>query len=189
MFFQTYICICIDTFPYLGTKRNEEFLIIHVKKCYSIIIRSYVFTYVCSLVGWKMANTTTIGEKDRFIGRIYSKELTVLINGNRFVSVKKKKKILAAMEREREGRRFFTFVHSYSLRFSPFHKLDRFRVIVQVSPSRLCFNSPPLLALFFTADHCTINPASSVCLCIFHRFRGTVTLLGETPLKFWTDQN
>lgn len=39
-----------------------------------------------------MANTTTIGEKDRFIGRIYSKELTVLINGNRFVSVKKKKK-------------------------------------------------------------------------------------------------
>lgn len=112
------------------------------------------------------------------------KNSLVLINGNRFVSVKKKKKKYWRRWREREGRRFFTFVHSYSLRFSPFHKLDRFRVIVQVSPSRLCFNSPSLLALFFTADHCTINPASSVCLCIFHRFRGTVTLLGETPLKF-----
>lgn len=66
-----------------------------------------------------MANTTTIGEKDRFIGRIYSKELTVLINGNRFVSVKKKKKILAAMERER-GTPIF---HFCSFIFPPFLSL------------------------------------------------------------------
>lgn len=66
-----------------------------------------------------MANTTTIGEKDRFIGRIYSKELTVLINGNRFVSVKKKKKILAAMERER-GTSIF---HFCSFIFPPFLSL------------------------------------------------------------------
>lgn len=142
MFFSN-VYIYIDTFLYLGTKRNEEFLIIRVKKYHSIIIPLFFFT--CSLNG-------EYHEKDRFY-RSHLFEL--LIDDNRFVFVKKKKSLA---ERERE-KRFFTFVHSYSLRFSPSHKLDRFRVIVQVSHPRLCFNSPPLLALFFTAGHRTINPA------------------------------
>lgn len=73
-----------------------------------------------------MANTTTIGEKDRFIGRIYSKELTVLINGNRFVSVKKKKKILAAMERERERDADFSllFIHIPSVSLPSINSID-----------------------------------------------------------------
>lgn len=61
---------------------------------------------------------TTIGEKDRFIGRIYSKELTVLINGNRFVSVKKKKKYWRRW-RERETPIF----HFCSFIFPPFLSL------------------------------------------------------------------
>lgn len=153
MFFQTYICICIDTFPYLGTKRNEEFLIIHVKKCYSIIIRSYVFTYVCSLVGWKMANTTTIGEKDRFIGRIYSKELTVLINGNRFVSVKKKKNIGGDGERERDADFSLLFIHIPSVSLPSINSIDfalssKFHPRASVLIRHRCspYFSPPTIA-------------------------------------------
>lgn len=154
MFFQTYICICIDTFPYLGTKRNEEFLIIHVKKCYSIIIRSYVFTYVCSLVGWKMANTTTIGEKDRFIGRIYSKELTVLINGNRFVSVKKKKKYWRRWrERERDADFSLLFIHIPSVSLPSINSIDfalssKFHPRASVLIRHRCspYFSPPTIA-------------------------------------------
>lgn len=152
MFFQTYICICIDTFPYLGTKRNEEFLIIHVKKCYSIIIRSYVFTYVCSLVGWKMANTTTIGEKDRFIGRIYSKELTVLINGNRFVSVKKKKKYWRRW-RERDTDFSLLFIHIPSVSLPSINSIDfalssKFHPRASVLIRHRCspYFSPPTIA-------------------------------------------
>lgn len=154
MFFQTYVCICIDTFPYLGTKRNEEFLIIHVKKCYSIIIRSYVFTYVCSLVGWKMANTTTIGEKDRFIGRIYSKELTVLINGNRFVSVKKKKKYWRRWrERERDADFSLLFIHIPSVSLPSINSIDfalssKFHPRASVLIRHRCspYFSPPTIA-------------------------------------------
>lgn len=152
MFFQTYICICIDTFPYLGTKRNEEFLIIHVKKCYSIIIRSYVFTYVCSLVGWKMANTATIGEKDRFIGRIYSKELTVLINGNRFVSVKKKKKYWRRW-RERDTDFSLLFIHIPSVSLPSINSIDfalssKFHPRASVLIRHRCspYFSPPTIA-------------------------------------------
>lgn len=152
MFFQTYICICIDTFPYLGTKRNEEFLIIHVKKCYSIIIRSYVFTYVCSLVRWKMANTTTIGEKDRFIGRIYSKELTVLINGNRFVSVKKKKKYWRRW-RERDTDFSLLFIHIPSVSLPSINSIDfalssKFHPRASVLIRHRCspYFSPPTIA-------------------------------------------
>lgn len=67
-----------------------------------------------------MANTTTIGEKDRFIGRIYSKELTVLINGNRFVSVKKKKKNIGGDGERERGTPIF---HFCSFIFPPFLSL------------------------------------------------------------------
>lgn len=152
--FSKRIYVCIDTFPYLGTKRNEEFLIIHVKKCYSIIIRSYVFTYVCSLVGWEMANTTTIGEKDRFIGRIYSKELTVLINGNRFVSVKKKKKYWRRWrERERDADFSLLFIHIPSVSLPSINSIDfalssKFHPRASVLIRHRCspYFSPPTIA-------------------------------------------
>lgn len=100
-----------------------------------------------------MANTTTIGEKDRFIGRIYSKELTVLINGNRFVSVKKKKKILAAMERERDTDFSLLFIHIPSVSLPSINSIDfalssKFHPRASVLIRHRCspYFSPPTIA-------------------------------------------
>lgn len=100
-----------------------------------------------------MANTTTIGEKDRFIGRIYSKELTVLINGNRFVSVKKKKNIGGDGERERDADFSLLFIHISSVSLPSINSIDfalssKFHPRASVLIRHRCspYFSPPTIA-------------------------------------------
>lgn len=81
------------------------------------------------------------------------KNSLVLINGNRFVSVKKKKKILAAMERERDADFSLLFIHIPSVSLPSINSIDfalssKFHPRASVLIRHRCspYFSPPTIA-------------------------------------------
>lgn len=144
----------------MDTKRNEEFLIIRVKKCYSIIIPLFFFT--CSLNG-------EYHEKDRFY-RSHLFEL--LIDGNRFVSVKRKKSLTA---RERERNDFsLLFIHIPSVSLPPINSIDfalssKFHTRASALIRHRCspYFSPPAIARLIQRLSLHISSISRNC----HSFR------------------
>lgn len=114
-----------------------------------------------------MANTT---RRIGFIGRIYSKEL--LIDGNRFVSVKRKKSLTA---RERERNDFsLLFIHIPSVSLPPINSIDfalssKFHTRASALIRHRCspYFSPPAIARLIQRLSLHISSISRNC----HSFR------------------